>query len=216
VVNALSGTWLPGAAVVATPALASAVVSAPIATATSVVGGTVGGKVVNEASKAVTGKDFATNVAEHTPLSPDLAEILNPGTWLGGFLGGRVKSPIDNRVAELNTKYSNQIDYASLHNKGWNWDGGLGTFHTPKTAIHATVKKGGDKIDTYTGGVHVVPARNFTNPELHFNTNDVYVNGRLSDRFPVSNKSILEAKQVINAADKGVPLSQNGDAKPIG
>ena len=102
VVNALSGTWLPGAAVVATPALASAVVSAPIVTATSVVGGTVGGKVVNEASKALTGKDFATNVAEHTPLSPDLAETLNPGYVIGGgYLTKRMQNAIYSNVTPL-------------------------------------------------------------------------------------------------------------------
>lgn len=67
------------------PALASSMISAPLATMATLAGGAAGGYAVDKASEALTGRDIGTNVAMYTPLSPDLGEMLNPGYYVGGY-----------------------------------------------------------------------------------------------------------------------------------
>lgn len=82
IINAIQGTWAPVAGVAtAFPAL----MTAPIASVVGGIGGLVGGQIVNKASKALTGRDIGTNVAIHTPLTPELGEMLNPGYAIGGI-----------------------------------------------------------------------------------------------------------------------------------
>lgn len=97
VVNAISGTWGPIVAMATAPAAVGAAISAPLATTATVAGGTAGGYTVDKASEALTGRDFGTNVAMHTPLSPDLGEALNPGYFIGGTYGNFVGNNLANR-----------------------------------------------------------------------------------------------------------------------
>lgn len=85
VVNAVSGTWGPLVTMATAPALASSMISAPLATMATLAGGAAGGYAVDKASEALTGRDIGTNVAMYTPLSPDLGEMLNPGYYVGGY-----------------------------------------------------------------------------------------------------------------------------------
>lgn len=85
VVNAVSGTWGPIVAMATAPAAVGAAVSAPLATAATLAGGSAGGYAVNKASEALTGQDFGTNVAMHTPLTPGMGEMFNPGYLAGGY-----------------------------------------------------------------------------------------------------------------------------------
>ena len=85
VVNALTGTYGPLVALASTPYLGLALKTAPIATIASLSGGAAGGYAVNKASEALTGRDFGTNVAMHTPLTPGMGEMLNPGYVAGGY-----------------------------------------------------------------------------------------------------------------------------------
>ncbi|MBR3284521.1 MAG: hypothetical protein IKI60_04330, partial [Alloprevotella sp.] len=53
----------------------------------AVAGGYLGGKAVDTGMKIATGKTWAENVKERLGLhSNTLAEITNPGTWIGGGL----------------------------------------------------------------------------------------------------------------------------------
>lgn len=87
VINAISGTYLPAASVASLPAVARTAFSAPLATAGTLLGGYVGGKAVNKTSEALTGRDFGTNVAMNTPLTPGMGDMLNPGYYYGAPRG---------------------------------------------------------------------------------------------------------------------------------
>lgn len=97
VVNAVSGTWAPIAAIAGLPALVTAAGTSIPAVTASVVGGAIGGAAVDAASKAITGHDIGTNIAMYTPLSPDLGEWINPGYSWGGRYGGFVGNNVANR-----------------------------------------------------------------------------------------------------------------------
>ena len=85
VVKALSETWGPLVAAATAPSLASSMAAAPIATMATLAGGTAGGYAVDKASEALTGRDLGTNIAMHTPLTPSMGEMLNPGYVAGGY-----------------------------------------------------------------------------------------------------------------------------------
>ncbi len=97
VINALSGTWGPIVAVATAPGLVSSFASAPIATAATLGGGYAGGWAANKASEALTGRDFGTNVSVHTPLTPGMGDMLNPGYIVGGGYGNFVGNNFANR-----------------------------------------------------------------------------------------------------------------------
>ena len=86
----MSGTWAPIAAITGLPALVTAAGTSIPAVAASVAGGAIGGAAVDKASEAITGHDIGTNIAMHTPLSPDLGEWINPGYIYGGFVGNNL------------------------------------------------------------------------------------------------------------------------------
>ena len=96
VVKALSETWGPLVAAATAPSLASSMAAAPIATMATLAGGTAGGYAVDKASEALTGRDLGTNIAMHTPLTPSMGEMLNPGYVAGGY-GNFVGNNIANR-----------------------------------------------------------------------------------------------------------------------
>ena len=79
------------------PALASSMISAPLATMATLAGSAAGGYAADKASEALTGRDIGTNVAMYTPLSPDLGEMLNPGYYVGGTYGNFVGNNLANR-----------------------------------------------------------------------------------------------------------------------
>ena len=58
---------------------------APVSTIAATIGGTVGNKVVNSGIKFATGKTWADWVSDKTGLDSEVAEITNPGMWLGGY-----------------------------------------------------------------------------------------------------------------------------------
>ncbi len=97
VINALSGTWGPIVAAATAPGLVSSFVSAPIATAATLGGGYAGGWLADKASEALTGRDFGTNVSMHTPLTPGMGDMLNPGYIAGGGYGNFVGNNLANR-----------------------------------------------------------------------------------------------------------------------
>ena len=81
-IKALDGTYIP----IAKAALLPPALKAPGAAIGAAFSGWVGNELVDAASKALTGRDFATNVSMHTPLTPELGEWLNPG---GAYLAPR-------------------------------------------------------------------------------------------------------------------------------
>ena len=89
-----------------------AATSAPLATATSIVGGAVGGKVTDKLSQLITGNTWAQNIFNVTGLVPEAAEITNPGYYIGGRVGTML--PYKVRVALYNNKspfgYGNNIN----------------------------------------------------------------------------------------------------------
>lgn len=118
VVNAVSGTWAPIAAIAGLPALVTAAgASIPTVTA-SVVGGAAGGAAVDKASEAITGHDIGTNIAMHTPLSPDLGEWINLGYALGGRYGGRYGNFVENNLANRERYTLNYLIPASYKGHG--------------------------------------------------------------------------------------------------
>ena len=133
VINALSGTWLPGLATAGLPTLASAALSAPIATAVTTSGGAVGGYAVNKASEALTGNDFGTNVAMHTPLTPGMGDMLNPG-YVAGGMGAerRMLDALYNQVTPVS--YANTNQFSEYGSKSKFEELGLAAkdFFTPK------------------------------------------------------------------------------------
>lgn len=80
-IKALDGTYVPIAVLSALPVAAAS----PVAAIVSTTGGLVGGKVIDEGSKVLTGRDFATNVSMYTPLTPGLGELFNPGIAISGI-----------------------------------------------------------------------------------------------------------------------------------
>lgn len=85
IINAIEGTWGPIVATALAPTLLKAAISAPLTTLATIIGGSLGGKAVDKASEALTGRDFSTNVAMYSPLTPEMGEILNPGYIAGGY-----------------------------------------------------------------------------------------------------------------------------------
>lgn len=96
-IDVISGSVLPAAALAGLPGLVGTAYAAPTATAVATAGGAAGGYAVNKASEAITGRDLGTNVAMHTLLTPELAELLNPGYTVGGVYGGFVGNNLANR-----------------------------------------------------------------------------------------------------------------------
>jgi hypothetical protein len=84
--------------------------------------------------KKITGRNFGNLVSEHTPLSPDLGEIFNPGAWLGGT-AWRI-FPFGKRITTLDTKYNTQINTKPLEESGWVFDE---TYHTPETGLERSL-----------------------------------------------------------------------------
>ena len=111
VVNAIAGSWLPafitGATVAGAPAVVAAAKTAPLITATTVVGGMAGGAGVNAISEAATGSDFGTNVAKYTGITPGMGELFNPGYAIGGFMLPRTMALGDIGVTALTGKSRN-------------------------------------------------------------------------------------------------------------
>ena len=62
-------------------------VTAPAATALGIAGGITGEKVVNKASKKITGRTWDENMKKYLGLSPTISALLNPGGWIGGGIG---------------------------------------------------------------------------------------------------------------------------------
>ena len=112
VVNAVSGTWGPIVAAASAPALVRSMVTAPIATMATMTGGATGGYAVDKASESLTGRDFGTNVAMHTPLTPGLGELLNPGYVAGGTYGNFVGNNLANR-GRYTLNYLHPAGYSS-------------------------------------------------------------------------------------------------------
>lgn len=93
----------------------------------------MGGYAVNKASEALTGNDFGTNVAMHTPPTPDMGEMLNPG-YVAGGMGAerRMLDALYNQVTPVS--YSNVNQYSQLGAKSKLEELGLAVkdFVTPK------------------------------------------------------------------------------------
>ena len=126
VVNAVSGTWGPLVAMATAPAA----MSAPIAAITTAAGGAAGGYAVDKASEGLTGQDFGTNVAMHTPLTPGLGELLNPG-YVAGGLGAerRMLDALYNQVTPIG--YENK-GVANVIPKSQEMGMAVRDFFTPK------------------------------------------------------------------------------------
>ncbi len=110
VVNALSGTWGPIVAAAMSPALAAQAIHAPLVTAATMAGGYAGGKLADKASKTLTGRDIGTNVAMHSPLTPGMGDVLNPGYVVGGGYGNFVGNNLANRE-RYTLNYLNPVSY---------------------------------------------------------------------------------------------------------
>ena len=101
IVKSLEGTYGPILAAIMFPKLFA---NGLLSGLTTLGGGYMGGKAVDKLSESLTGNDFGTNVAKYTPLSPGLAEWLNPGTYVGGYGGPRVASVADALVTGVTGK----------------------------------------------------------------------------------------------------------------
>ena len=78
-----------------TAALAGSLVLNPLGTLGALAGGIVGGKAVDKASQAFTGKTWAENVVDRLGLqTPTLAEFTNPGMWVGGGIGSGITGEV--------------------------------------------------------------------------------------------------------------------------
>ena len=110
IINAMEGTWGPIVATALAPTLLKAAISAPLATLATTIGGSLGGKAVDKASEAITGRDFSTNVAMYSPLTPEMGEILNPGYTAGGIYGNFVRNNLKNR-GRYTLNYLNPASY---------------------------------------------------------------------------------------------------------
>ena len=96
-IKQLEGTYGPIVAMATMPELYGAAIASPIATIATLGEGAAGGYAVNKASEALTGRDFGTNVAIHTPLTPSMGEMLNPGYVVGAGYGNFVENNLANR-----------------------------------------------------------------------------------------------------------------------
>lgn len=133
VVDALSGTWGPGLVMAGLPSLMGTAISAPIATAATMGGGTAGGWAVNKASEALTGRDFGTNVAMHTSLTPGMGEILNPGYVAGGYgTERRMLDALYNQVTPIGYGNNNTFSWIGGKNKAQELGLAVKDFFTPK------------------------------------------------------------------------------------
>ncbi len=84
-----------------TAALAGSLVLNPLGTLGALAGGTVGGKAVDKASQAFTGKTWAENVVDRLGLqTPTLAEFTNPGMWVGGYYVPKYGTNVTRRGVE--------------------------------------------------------------------------------------------------------------------
>ena len=114
VVNALSDTYGPIVAAATAPSVIGAFLSAPIATATTIAGGATGGYAADKLFEAFTGKDISTYATMHTPLTPALGEMLNPGYLVGGAYGNIYGNFVENNLANkgrYTLNYLNPVSY---------------------------------------------------------------------------------------------------------
>lgn len=83
-----------------------ALTMAPATTVAGLLGGVTGGKTVDAGSKLITGKTWSDNVKEKLNLQTNtLAELSNPGAWIGGGLGIKGLNMAKQRL--LNAAYNN-------------------------------------------------------------------------------------------------------------
>ena len=115
-IKQLEGTYGPIVAAATAPALLGSLISAPIATMATLGGGYVGGYAANKASEALTGRDFGTNVAMHTPLTPAMGEMLNPGYAVGAGLGAEYGNFVGNNLANRGRYTLNYLRPSSYAN----------------------------------------------------------------------------------------------------
>lgn len=127
VVNALSDTYGPIVAAATAPSIIGAALSAPIATATTIAGGTAGGYAADKLSEALTGRDISTNVFMYTPLTPTMGEMLNPGYYYGAPRGAAIGdflqtslTGISNKVLKpITKKFLGEAYYANIRPSGY-------------------------------------------------------------------------------------------------
>ena len=103
--KAVFGTWIPLAGAAIMP---STILKHPVATMVGSIGSAIGSKLVNKASKVLTGQDYSTNVGNALGISKEAAEYTNPGIYAGGY--GAIRRM-------LNSIYSNvtPLGYANLN-----------------------------------------------------------------------------------------------------
>lgn len=97
-VQAMSGTWLPIAGTALGAGAAPWMWANKAAATGGMLGGMLGGYGVDAVSKTLTGKDWGNLVAQNTPLTPEMAQWVNPGTWVGGAVGGVTPKTLDNTL----------------------------------------------------------------------------------------------------------------------
>lgn len=127
VVNALSDTYGPIVAAATAPSIIGAFLSAPIATATTIAGGAAGGYAADKVSEAFTGKDISTYVTMHTPLTPAMGEMLNPGYYYGAPRGAAIGdflltslTGISNKALKpITKKFLGEAYYANIRPSGY-------------------------------------------------------------------------------------------------
>lgn len=113
-IKTLSDTYGPIVAAASAPAMVSAFISAPLASIATGIGGMAGGYAVNKASEAITDRNFGTNVAMHTPLTPGMGEMLNPGYVAGGYgTERRMLDALYNQVAPISYGTPNNSVFGS-------------------------------------------------------------------------------------------------------
>lgn len=88
-VRAMTGTWLPIAGAALGAGALPWMWANKAAAAGGMAGGMVGGYGADAVSKTLTGKDWGNLVASNTPLTPEMAQWVNPGTWVGGSSLGK-------------------------------------------------------------------------------------------------------------------------------
>lgn len=132
VINAMSGTWGPIVAAAMAPYAVSEALAAPFATLAVGGGGALGGWAVDKASKALTGRDFATNVAMYTPLTSGMGEVLNPGYLAGGYgAERRMLDALYNQVTPVS--YGTPVGASGIMSKPTEIGLAIKDFFTPKS-----------------------------------------------------------------------------------
>lgn len=215
----MTGTWLP----IAGAALGAGALPWMWANKAAAAGGMVGGYGADAISKILTGKDWGNLVASNTPLTPEMAQWVNPGTWVGGAVGGVTPQMrgLQDRYSLLNFKYNTHPSVQALEDEGWKYsyyDNNQKGLHSPKTSVEHWYF-GPDKtemLDT-TGGVIYVPnPEAHRNPQLHFNPTITYRDKsgywNIVDSSPEKSRSIREAVKLLNVIGDRVPLSQDPNA----